>query len=131
MIALASAQATTVPADGIIIAIIACFLLVSFVFSGTETAFFSLQSIETQRLEDDGKQGARVLKLLNKRTNLITTILLGNETANIALTAFVAFVIAEKFQNLPTWANVVLVTPVIVLFTEITPKILAYRIPQV
>ena len=116
--------------NSVVVALIVGFLVMSFLFSGTETAFFSLQSVETQRLEDDGKRGAKVLALLNKRADLITTILLGNETANIALTSFVAVVIAQNFTHLPSWTNIVVVTPVLVLFTEITPKILAFRISQ-
>jgi CBS domain containing-hemolysin-like protein len=129
MITLATIQNVPIPSDGVVIVLIIGFLVMSFLFSGTETAFFSLQSIETQRLEDDGARGARVLSLLDKRSDLITTILLGNETANIALTSFVAVVLAQKY-GLPSWSNVILVTPVLVLFTEITPKVLAFRVSQ-
>jgi putative hemolysin len=129
MITLASIPNVPLPPDSVVIVLIITFLVMSFLFSGTETAFFSLQSIETQRLEDDGARGARVLSLLDKRSDLITTILLGNETANIALTSFVAVVLAQKY-GLPSWSNVILVTPVLVLFTEITPKVLAFRVSQ-
>lgn len=129
MITLASIQNVPPLSDAVVIVLIIGLLVMSFLFSGTETAFFSLQSVETQRLEDDGARGARVLSLLDKRSDLITTILLGNETANIALTSFVAVVLAQNY-DLPSYSNIILVTPVLVLFTEITPKVLAFRVSQ-
>lgn len=104
-------------------------LVLSFLFSGTETAFFSLQKLQKQRLEAAGGSGEQVIHLLDRRTALITTILIGNETVNIAFSATGAK-LWENLTGIP-WLDpllpVLLVTPILVLVSEITPKVLAYR----
>src|SRR5687767_5911019 len=64
----------------------AVLLMCSFFFSGSETALFSLQKFDRQRL---GAKvgGPRVLKLLERRSALITTIIIGNETVNVTTSA--------------------------------------------
>ncbi len=102
-------------------------LMASFFFSGTETAFFSLQEIDRRRiLEGSTSTQRRVAQLLRNRNALITTILMGNETANIAISATAAGLVAVVAPTKP-WITVLVVTPVLVLLSEITPKILAYR----
>ena len=108
---------------------IACMMLLfglSFFFSGTETALFSLQKVERQRLKHGDTLDQRTSALLDRRPALITTILMGNETVNIAIAALGAALIA-MWQPGRLWLNVVLLTPLLVLFSEITPKVLAFR----
>lgn len=107
------------------VAIVLCFVG-SFFFSGTETAYFSLQKVDQEWFARTHGAGRQVVWLLERRAALITTILLGNETVNIALSATCAGLIAAWFPSMP-WLNVILLTPVLVLISEITPKILAYR----
>jgi putative hemolysin len=99
----------------------------SFFFSGTETAFFSLQKPERERFAKGTYAQQQVVALLSKRAALITTILLGNECANTALAATTGTLIATYAPTMP-WLNIVLLTPVLVLFSEITPKVLAFRL---
>ncbi|MEZ4236149.1 MAG: hemolysin family protein [Myxococcota bacterium] len=96
----------------------------SFFFSGTETAYFALQKPDQDRFARGTPGERRVVKLLDRRAALITTILLGNELSNIALAATSAAVIGHFG---PSWLNVVVLTPLLVLFSEITPKVLAFR----
>jgi len=108
-----------------------CLILLglSFLFSGTETAFFSLQKLDKQRLLKSGSTGQRVLKLLKRRAALITTLLIGNETVNVTLAATGAELF-NTFTNSPTlnsWLNILIITPTLVLLSEITPKVLAFR----
>lgn len=106
-------------------------LMVSFVFSGTETAFFSLQKIDKQRLSNAGSTGRRILYFLNKKSALITTLLIGNETVNVCLASvgvgLFAKVLGDPESDLAPYLNVLIVTPTLVLMSEITPKVLAYR----
>lgn len=99
----------------------------SFFFSGTETAFFSLQDMDRRRFAEGRTRADRwIHALTQKRTALITTILMGNETVNVAISATTAMILATLAPDMP-WLTIVLVTPALVLFTEITPKVLAYR----
>ena len=98
----------------------------SFFFSGTETAMFSLQQVDRERLGKMGQTGVRLGRLLDRRAALITTILMGNETANIALATVAAALVDDLFPTMP-WLSVVVLTPTLVLVSEITPKVLAFR----
>lgn len=114
---------------GVALAISVVLLSLSFVFSGTETALFSLQKIQRQRMESAGGAGARATTMLERRTALITTILIGNETVNVAFASTGAglFEGMTGYPWLDPWLNIVVVTPTLVLFSEITPKVLAFR----
>ena len=98
----------------------------SFFFSGTETALFSLQQVDRDRLGKGGATGRVLLRLVERRAALITTILMGNESANIALTAVTAGLVESLAPHQP-WLPVLVVTPTLVLVSEITPKVLAFR----
>lgn len=107
-------------------ALIVLLLGAAFFFSGTETGFFSLQKTDLERFSRGTFTQRQVSWLLGRRAALITTILLGNEIANVTLAATTAPILATYAPTMP-WLNVVVVTPVLVLLSEITPKILAYR----
>lgn len=98
----------------------------SFFFSGTETALFSLQQVDRERFARGGSTGRLLTRLLEQRAPLITTILMGNESANIALTAVVAALVEVVAPDQP-WVPILVVTPTLVLVSEITPKVLAFR----
>lgn len=108
-----------------VLPVIGVLLAGSFFFSGTETAMFSMQKVERQALAHDSL-GRRVLGLLERRSAVITTVLIGNETVNISMAAITAGLVATLAPTMP-WLTVVVLTPIIVLFTEITPKVLAFR----
>ncbi|MBN2798108.1 MAG: HlyC/CorC family transporter [Deltaproteobacteria bacterium] len=107
----------------------------SFSFSGTETALFSLQKVDRNRLEQGGPTGRRVSSLLSRGSALITTILIGNETVNITLAATSAVLLEELAaqsgwqgaSGLVPWLNILILTPFLVFFSEVTPKVIAFR----
>lgn len=100
----------------------------SFLFSGTETAFFSLQERDRRRIaEGNSATDRRSHGLLRNRADLITTILMGNETVNVAISALAAGIAALMLPG-QEWVVVLIVTPVLVLLSEITPKIIAFRL---
>ncbi len=99
----------------------------SFMFSGTETAFFSLQQIDRRRIAEGETRTHRLIHaILERRTALITTILMVNETVNVAISVTAAGLFASIAPGQP-WLTVVLVTPSLLLFSEITPKVIAWR----
>jgi len=95
-------------------------------FSATETAFTSLNRIKIKNLAADGDKSAeRVLKLSDNYDNLLSTILIGNNIVNIAVTAIATTMFIRLYGSAgPTIATVVM-TLVVLVFGEITPKSVA------
>jgi CBS domain containing-hemolysin-like protein len=111
------------------IGLVAALFALSFFFSGTETAMFSLQKLDRLQLVGEGASGKRAVNLLERgRAPLLSTILMGNETVNVALAALTAGLITGLGYS-SIW-NLVLLTPALVLISEITPKVLAIRHPR-
>jgi CBS domain containing-hemolysin-like protein len=111
-------------------------LLFSAFFSGSEVAFFSLQPAERRRLEGSPSMlHTLVLRLLKNPGRLLNTVLVGNTIVNIgaAITAAsMALGLATKY-NLPSslviLIEIVVVTLVLLILSEVTPKIIAIKHP--
>jgi len=114
------------------LAIIAALLVVSAFFAGSESALFSLDRYAMDRLTsaDRGARGRALLKLLSNPRKLLATLLLGNELVNITITVVGAHLVFELWQDenaVPWWFNILAVTPLLLIFGEITPKAIAVR----
>lgn len=106
-------------------------ILASGFFSGSETGLFSLNRYKLRHLAKTGHVGAkRAHKLLSTPDRLIGIILLGNNFVN-----FLAVAIAGEFmfrvmgESSPITTTVIL-TLVILIFAEVTPKTLAALHPE-
>jgi putative hemolysin len=109
-------------------------LLLSAIFSGSETAFFSLSESDKEKLNHlTIAQKERALYLLDQPQHLLTTIIIGNTFVNIAIASLAAFLThdyAMQHQlpaHIVTIIDVVVVTFVILLVSEILPKVIAVR----
>jgi len=117
------------------IAIIVLLLIISGLISGSEVAYFSLNPQQLQDLEKTGdKTSAKILKHLEKRSDLLASILVANNFVNVAIILiFTSFSeIAFDFSGSPILQfifEVVVVTSILLLFGEILPKIMAARNP--
>jgi len=101
--------------------------LASALFSGSETALFSLTKFDLQRLERSGSpMAAKLTSLLDQPRRLIVSILCGNELVNIAAAANMTAILIELVgaDSTPLIATLVMV-PLILLLGEVTPKTLA------
>ena len=112
-------------------------IILSGVFSASETALTAFKSIELKKIEKENHKKAAVLKLWLKKPNeILTTILLGNNIVNILAssiaTVLTGKILATKFGNYshPILITTFLMTTVILIFGEITPKILAKNFPD-
>lgn len=97
---------------------ILCLLLLSAFFSATETAFTSLNRIKMKNMaNDDVKNAKLVLKLEDRYDKLLSTILIGNNIANIGMTAIatVMFVALLGGSLGPTASTVVMTVAVLIL----------------
>jgi len=101
-------------------------------FSATETAFSCMNKIKMKNLAaEDNKRAELVLKLEDQFDKLITTVLVGNNISNIAMTT-VATVFSIKMWGAklgPTIATVG-ITIIVLIFGEVSPKILAREKPE-
>jgi putative hemolysin len=119
-----------------IIFIISFFILLMFsgFFSASETAFFSLSPVETDRLKKQKDfQSKQVIHLLSQPQRLLITIIIGNTIVNITA-ASISALYTLRLCNILNFdpeigiiIEVVVVTLVILIFTEITPKIAAIK----
>ena len=123
------------------VALLLALLFLSGVFSGSEIAFFSLSSEKLQAFKNATKDRARIQKiqqieLLKSQSNkLLVTILLCNNVVNIASSAIATFLAISWAQSIGIEQNESLIigmvtgvmTFLILLFGEITPKSLAHR----
>ncbi len=112
------------------------FLLLSAFFSGSEVALFSLERAHLEELEERGDAASRlVLRLLEKPRHLLVSILILNTLANVAaaiLAAVLTLQAAEAFQWSPTvvlLVEMVALTFILLVVSEITPKMIAARDP--
>lgn len=106
--------------------IIFVLIILSGVFSSTETAYTSLSIIQIKELEKSKHKGSRLAaKLTHQKDILLTTILIGNNVVNISVSSLVTtFCIKYLGQNLVAYGTGLL-TLIILIFGEVTPKQLA------
>jgi CBS domain containing-hemolysin-like protein len=111
-------------------------LLFSAFFSSSETAFFSLSRVKLRRRKMQKRSGFKhVMDLLKTPSTFLTTVLIGNEIVNIAISVTVAAlvyslardIVSERF--LPFFSMAVTV-PALLLFGEILPKTIAVKFPE-
>ena len=114
----------------------ALFFLVIFsaFFSSSETGMMSLNRYRMRHLAKQGHGGAkRASKLLNRTDRLIGVILIGNNFVNIAA-ASIATIIAQRIwvdnPELGVSIATILLTLVILIFSEVTPKTIAANHPE-
>ena len=117
----------------LIIAIIVLILLSGF-FSGTETAFSCANRIKLKTYVTQGKKNAKaVYKFADEGYDkLVTAILVGNNIVNLTASALGTILFTNIMVNNPDLAatvSTIVLTVVVLLFGEITPKYLASVYP--
>ena len=103
-------------------------LLLSGVFSGSETAVTATGKAKAQALAQAGNRRAGTLvALLTDRERLISTLLLGNNIVNILAAALATDVLLRLFGDAGVVYATAIMTVLIVIFSEVVPKTLAIR----
>jgi Mg2+/Co2+ transporter CorB len=104
----------------------------SALFSGSETALFSLSKFDLQRIARKQEPNSDALhSLLEQPRRLIVSILCGNELINIAAAANMTVILIELVGlQTATWLAAVVMVPLILLLGEVTPKTLAVINPE-
>lgn len=107
---------------------ILCCLFFSAFFSGSETAFVSLSRAKFQGLLQTRNRVRDPLKIwVDNPSGLLTSILIGNNLVNTAASAIATDIASKVFKSSALAVAVGVTTFVILVFGEITPKVMARR----
>ena len=100
-------------------------------FSATETAFSSLNKTRLKVLAEKGeKKAILALELSDKYDKMITSILIGNNIVNIAMTSVCTLLFVHLMADAGATVSTIVSTVVVLIFGEITPKSLAKEMPE-
>ena len=108
--------------------IIAIVLLVVFsaYFSATETAFTSANRIRLKNLAGDGdKKAKQVLDMSENYDALLSTILVGNNIVNIAMSSIATVFFMKLYPLYGATIATIVITVVVLVFGEISPQSIA------
>lgn len=113
----------------VLIMVILVFL--SAYFSATETAFSSLNKTRLKTLAEKGNKNAMLACTLSDHYDkLISTILIGNNVVNIALSAIATMVFLHFLGDVGATVSTAVITVVVLVFGEVTPKSIAKDCPE-
>jgi Mg2+/Co2+ transporter CorB len=113
-----------------IVVVLICLLLSAF-FAGSETALTASSRASMARLEKHGNRRATIVnRLLQQRERLLGALLFGNNAVNIAASALATGVLLTWFGNAGVVYATVVMTIVVVVFSEILPKTAAFNAPD-
>jgi Mg2+/Co2+ transporter CorB len=106
-------------------------LVISFLFSGSETALTTSSRAAMLRLEKQGNREARVVnELLGRREQLIGALLIGNNVANIVASTLATGLFLAWFGDVGVIYATVVMTVLVVVFCEVLPKTAAFNAPD-
>src|SRR5690625_4459371 len=104
-------------------------LLVSFFFSGSETALTATNKMKLQtKVDNNDKKAEKLLDLISRPSEFITTILIGNNIANILLPTLVTSLAIQYGFNVGIASAILTIT--IIVFSEVIPKSVAAAFPN-
>ncbi len=111
--------------------IMAVCLILSAYFSATETAFSSLNKTRLRTMAEKGNKKAKLaLELYENYDKLISTILIGNNIVNICTASLGTVLFVSIYGDIGATISTVVVTVVVLIFGEVTPKSLAKDSPE-
>ena len=106
-------------------------LLGSGFFSASETSLMSLSKIRIRYMEEEGVKGAKLVSsLIEKSSDLLSSILVGNNVVNIAATSVSTSLFISIFGDGGVAIATAVMTVLVLIFGEITPKTIAANSPE-
>lgn len=106
-------------------------LCLSAFFSGSETALLSLDRLRVKYLVQKKRRGAeRLESLLDQPDRLLGAILVGNNLVNIAASVFATTLLVQLFGERGELLTILILTPLLLIFSEISPKSYAAQYPE-
>ncbi len=111
--------------------ILVILIIFSAFFSGSETSFFALNKFKLLHLvKEKIKSAVKVQKLLDNKETLISAILLGNNLVNVAASSISTYLFLKYFGNSGILYSTVIMTFILLIFAEITPKVYSSTYPE-
>lgn len=110
--------------------ILIALILLSGLFSASETALFSLSRAKVEAMVASNVKGAlSIRRLKSNPQKMLVVILLGNNLANVGATAFATVLFTELFGSFGVGITTGIMTFLILVFGEVFPKSIATRFP--
>lgn len=114
------------PSVAVKFVILLILLMLSALFSSAETSLTTVSKLRVRSLAEDGNKRARVLlKLVENPANMLSAILIGNNVVNLSASSLTTSVVLELFGSQGAAIATGILTLLILIFGEITPKRLA------
>lgn len=111
--------------------VLAVLILMSAYFSASETAFSTMNRIRMKNMAAEGnKRAALALKMAEDYDKLLSTILIGNNIVNIASSSIATVMFIAWLGTKGATVSTAVITVVVLMFGEITPKSLAKNFPE-
>ncbi|MCR5154244.1 MAG: hemolysin family protein [Lachnospiraceae bacterium] len=106
-------------------------IVLSAFFSSAETALTSVNKLKIRSLAEDGHKKAKmVFKLIEKPDKMLSAILIGNNIVNISASSLATTIAVKLLGSMGAGIATGVLTLIILVFGEITPKSLATRYPE-
>jgi Mg2+/Co2+ transporter CorB len=106
-------------------------ILLSAFFSASETAMMSLNRYRLNNLADKGQHSAKLaLRLLHHPDRLLSTILLGNNVANLSAASVASVIALRVYGEAAIALSGFILTILVLIFAEVAPKTLAASHPE-
>lgn len=114
------------PSDVTQIIILLILLLLSCFFSSAETSLTTVNKLRIRSLADENVKGAKtVVKLIENPSKMLSAILIGNNVVNLSASSIATSLAIDHFGSVGAGIATGIVTIMILIFGEITPKTLA------
>jgi putative hemolysin len=117
---------------GIVLAAIAALVFVSALFSGLETALFSLRPHQLRRLEQNHPALVNFVQLFrDKPRRVLNVLLLGDGLVKVPLVVICLFLLwrGPLAGRLPQWITAIVIFAIAVLLCDLIPKLIALAAP--
>ena len=106
--------------------IIIVLLILSAFFSSSETALTTVSRMRILSLAEEGNSTAvTLLKVIDNKEKMLSAILIGNNIVNISVSSFTTILVTDLFGNYAVSIATAILTVLVLIFGEITPKTLA------
>ena len=105
------------------IVLVVAMMVFSALFSGTETAFSSVNKLRLKNYEAQGsKKAKKALKLANRFDEVLTAVLIGNNIVNIATSSVSTIIFIKMMGSKGAAVSTIVITILVLIFCEVLPK---------
>src|SRR5438045_9729729 len=123
----------TAVALAILLVVLSILIFCSALFSGVETALFSLKPHQLRRLETNHPRLTKFVQLFRENPrHVLNVLLLGDGLVNVLLVVLCLFFLWEGpfAGSVPQWLTGILIFAIVVLLWDLVPKLVALAAPS-